>query len=103
MVANLKLQANVPTMQVPQSNIRKERGSKYPGSFNVDIMYSIVGGTEPPILPLRGEFLTQGVEMVLDAAGVAEIVVSKEQKRREALLLEKLKVVESKLKMPGQV
>ena len=67
------------------------------GGFNVDIMYSIVGGLEPPELPLRQELNTQGIEMVYNAKGVGNMVVCKQQHRREALLLEKLKRIEIKL------
>jgi putative glutathione S-transferase len=65
--------------------------------FNVDIMYTIVGGAEPPELPLRQELLPQGVEMVYNAKGVGQKVVCKEQDRREKILLETLKDIESKL------
>lgn len=64
---------------------------------NIDIMFSIVGGAKPPTLPLRGEFLSQGIELVYNAKGVGDKVVCKEQKRREALLLEKLKKIERKI------
>jgi len=67
------------------------------GGFNVDIMYSILGGAEPPELPLRQELNTQGIEMVYNAKGVGNKVVCKQQHRREALLLEKLKKIETKL------
>ena len=60
------------------------------GGFNVDIMYSIVGGLEPPELPLRQELNTQGIEMVYNAKGVGNMVVCKQQHRREAFLLKNI-------------
>ncbi len=68
-----------------------------PPANNVDIMYSILGREEPPQLPLREEFMTNGVELVYNAKGVGQTVVCKEQKRREAKLLQKLKLIERKL------
>ena len=65
--------------------------------FNVDIMYSVVGGAEPPELPLRQEMLPQGIEMVYNAKGVGQKVVCKEQERRENFLLKKLRKIETKL------
>eukprot|EP01083_Nonionella_stella_P076487 208445_1 len=64
---------------------------------NVDIMYSILGGQKPPELPLRQECLTNGVELVYNAKGVGQKVVCKVQKKREAILLRRLKLIERKL------
>ena len=97
MVAKFRTQRSAETMNVSHETKMRKEDLGPAVAFNVDIMYSIVGGKEPPTLPLKGEFMTQGVELVLDARGVGEIVVNKEQKRREALLLEKLKRVEVKL------
>jgi len=79
------------------TQIGNENSSSLHINYNVDIMYSIVGGTEPPTLPLRQELRTQGVELVYNARGVGQTVVCKEQKRRETQLLEKLKKIETKI------
>ncbi len=78
-----------------RSNLTTPPGS--PPANNVDIMYSILGRQEPPQLPLREEFMTNGVELVYNAKGVGQKVVCQEQKRREAKLLQKLKLIERKL------
>lgn len=65
-------------------------------SDNVDICITIVGG-EAPTLPLRQEVLTNGIELVYNARGIGQAAVSKEQKRREAIVLAKLKRIEEKL------
>jgi putative glutathione S-transferase len=73
-------------------------GSK--GEFdrdNVDILFSVVGGNKPPVLPLREERHTDGIEVVYNAKGTGHSAVSKEQQLREKLLLERLKRLEKKL------
>jgi putative glutathione S-transferase len=64
---------------------------------NVDILFSIVGGGKPPLLPLREERLTEGVELVFNAKGTGHAAVNKEKKQRETMLLEKLNRLEKKL------
>jgi putative glutathione S-transferase len=63
---------------------------------NVDILFSIKGG-KPPILPLREELQTDGIELVYNAKGTGHSAVSKDQRRREEILLDKLKRIEKKL------
>lgn len=65
-------------------------------SDNVDICITIVGG-EAPTLPLREEVLTNGIELIYNARGIGQAAVSKEKKRQEAIVLEKLKGIEIKL------
>lgn len=64
---------------------------------NVDILFSVVGGSKPPTLPLREERQSDGIELVFDAKGTGHDAVFKEKKRREEMLLEKLDRLEQKL------
>ncbi len=64
---------------------------------NVDILFSVFGGGKPPLLPLREERLTDGVELVFNAKGTGNAAVNKDKKQREAMLLEKLNKLEKKL------
>lgn len=64
---------------------------------NVDILFSVIGGGKPPILPLREERNIGGVEVVYNARGTGYSAVCKEQKQREELLMEKLNRLEMKL------
>jgi hypothetical protein len=57
---------------------------------NVDIMYSILGGNAPPVLPLREERQTDGFEMVYNAKGIGNSAVLKEKNRKEIELERKL-------------
>ena len=64
---------------------------------NVDILFSVIGGGKPPVLPLREERHTGGVEVVYNAKGTGFSAVCREQKQREEMLLEKLNRLEMKL------
>ncbi len=65
--------------------------------YNVDILFSVIGGSKPPTLPLREERQTDGVELVYNAKGTGHSAVCKEKMRREQTLLEKLNRLEQKL------
>jgi len=101
---NAHLNSNIlnETMNPPLRNARVEienEGKKVREGFhdNVDILFSIVGGQKPPKLPLREERQSHGIECIYDAKGIGHAVVSKEKKRKEAILMEKLNRVERKL------
>ena len=82
--------------QASYRNTRVENREEVFGD-NVDILFSVVGGSKPPILPLREERQTDGVELVYNAKGTGHSAVCKEKKRREEMLLEKLDRLEQKL------
>ena len=56
---------------------------------NVDICVTLVGN-KPPVLPLREERLSQGVECIYNAKGTAQAVVAKEKSDRLAELFKQL-------------
>lgn len=71
--------------------------SESPLSDKVDICVTVLGGERPPVLPIREELRSNGVECVYDAKGVGQEVVSKERALREAEITKRLKVIEKKL------
>ena len=55
MVAKFRTQRSAETMNVSHETKMRKEDLGPAVAFNVDIMYSIVGGKEPPTLPLKGE------------------------------------------------
>ena len=76
--------------------LEKARSESVDRAANVDIMFSLFSD-EPPILPLREECLSEGVELVYNANGAGHRAIYEEKKRRKAELLREIEHLETKL------
>ena len=76
--------------------LEKTRSESFDRAANVDIMFSLFSDG-PPILPLKEECLSAGVELVYKANGAGNRAIYEEKKRRKAELLREIEHLETKL------